>query len=210
MLNGLFMLHIKETLTCTTCGDVQVQTHPDETMKVGFPESAAASRYLSLVQMIKDSTFLPEPLQDINCEPCGHRTVKEVRRSIEAAPDALLIQLVRWYRFGGEAGVTVKRRESVYYPKRLNLTQYYNHLPDTPKIPLLYELVGVQKHSGDWTDGHYLGDFKQPNKRWMHANDATIRPSTEQEARSDWVKDRKKALFTPYLLFYKRILQYAD
>jgi len=43
----------------------------------------------------------------------------------------------------------------------------------------------------------------------MHANDEFVRPSTEKEATSQKVEDRR-GLFTPYLVFYKRILQCTE
>jgi len=58
-------------------------------------------------------------------------------------------------------------------------------------------------------DGHYVTVCKQPNKRWMLADDARVMPSTEQEAKSKKINDRK-GMFTPYLLIYKRILQYTE
>ncbi|MCJ1249668.1 hypothetical protein MMC30_006894 [Trapelia coarctata] len=205
MLHGLFSVLIRISRRCLICENITFQTEPQQDLEVNLPRG---EKNLTLVKLLKQ-TFGPEILAEVDCDQCHQRVLKESRRMIEAAPDALTVHLRRYVYDQKNTGRISKLNEAVMISPKLNLSQYYIHLPGTPKTPLHYELVGVEKHRGPYGSGHYVTDAKQPNKRWMHANDATVRPSTGHEATSHKTRDGTGG-FVPYLLFYRRVLQYTE
>ena len=206
MLNSLFQLNMRRTSKCLTCEAVYSNTTSESELEINPPMLARGQRKVSLVNLVKE-VFQPE-VKQTNCDVClAPDNLKEHQREIETAPDALTIH-IRRYIFASETGIQTKNEVAIAIPGRLNLSQYYAHLPGTPKIPLRYELVGVTKHLGTPYAGHYVAFVKQPVKQgknlWVLADDEEVRPASEQEATSQKVQGYKGA-FTPYILFYKRM-----
>lgn len=128
---------------------------------------------------------------DCQSETCNFRSDHDVRRSIETAPEILVIQLRR-FEWDQDQGQT-KNNAEISFPTTLRLTTFSSR-----GEPLRYELKSVAHHRGTLQSGHYINFARGPHQAWSVLDDERSASATLAEA-----KGNGKDGFTPYILFYQ-------
>ncbi|KAL3427571.1 ubiquitin carboxyl-terminal hydrolase [Phlyctema vagabunda] len=136
--------------------------------------------------------YLIEVIEDYRCEKCGDKGPKTRRHEIGHGPDVLAIHLKR-FNWDGR-----KISRVVPINKILDLN---SHRAATNDDNLKYELTGIIKHSGSTGGGHYISVAKGLDGSWNEFDDQRRSTIDLETARG-----QKGTSFTPYILYYQRIL----
>lgn len=113
------------------------------------------------------------------CEKCSNRSVATKKSTIDRSPETLIIHLKR-FKFNGNSSSKVK--QSVSYPKYLDLTDFTTNKAE----PSRYQLLSVIVHEGrSISSGHYVAHCLQPDGNWDRYDDEYINRLNERQALSD-------------------------
>ena len=193
-MSGLFDICVERTLKCPHC---KAETHPpvNPVDELGLTIQLRAGRQVNrLTTLIKDY-FEGDVSPERRCENCPRTSDTPTKARILAAPEALIIMIVRFKLLQGG---TKQRKDSkrVIISPYLSLSEYA-----VPRISgsLRYQLVSVANHSGTMTGGHHITTTLTPRRNWIQANDSRL-SKADFEAAVD-----PEGNFTPYILFYKRL-----
>jgi ubiquitin C-terminal hydrolase len=128
------------------------------------------------------------------CNKCKDDSKKYRPRHIAHSPDLILIQLKR---FNGQG-----RKDS--YPVPFSTTLDLNsYRTPSNRTNSEYELSAVVSHSGTTSSGHYRCAAKGADKCWNIFDDSNV-----TIAKTAQVTDPGNGKgWTPYLLFYQRVLR---
>ena len=185
---------------CPYCSDTHVNNLVyNDSLQLNFPADLTATQH-TLPQLLQHHF---DPAQNsvdyIDCsQPSCLKRVRSPPRHLilKVAPDVLIIHLVRFRKdmYGGH----VKIETPVHFSQKLNMSPYYAG----PRNSLRYHLVSVIQQRGELGSGHYVTVARDPRGQWFELDD-NVEPSRVPFRRAF----NPGRGFTPYLLFYKRILR---
>ncbi|OHT01008.1 hypothetical protein TRFO_07672 [Tritrichomonas foetus] len=95
---------------------------------------------------------------------------------IEEAPPILILHLKR-FTFNMKNGKRMKLNDEFFFPKEIDLSKL---MKDSSDDSHMYDLIGVEMHSGDASGGHYYSYCRSANNEWNKFNDTVIK-SFDQE-----------------------------
>ncbi|MCJ1234162.1 hypothetical protein MMC14_002120 [Varicellaria rhodocarpa] len=215
-LDSMFKLMCQRVRTCPFCDDAKEELDQQLELKLHFPNHKDTSQWT--INQLIDHTFSPttNAITDYRCEKCNNRGDFPIRVNIVAAPEVLIVQLVRYATHG-------HARDSTFSSARINapvrfkpymstLTKYH-----VDNVPLTYQLVAVLQHLGGMANGHYLTVAMSPRGHWYRVEDEMVpqKVSFEEAVRGGFGKgpggEQRLRGMVPYMLFYKRVVrQVAD
>jgi ubiquitin C-terminal hydrolase len=130
------------------------------------------------------------------CNKCKDESKKYRPRHIAHSPDLILIQLKR---FNGQG-----RKDS--YPVPFSTTLDLNpYRTLSNRANSTYELSAVVSHSGTSSSGHYRCAAKGANNCWSIFDDSSVTMAKTAEVIKPGTG--KSGSWTPYLLFFQRVLR---
>lgn len=112
------------------------------------------------------------------------------RTSIWEFPKILIVDFQRFKLYNSFAR---KKQNFVSYTQNLDLSKYL--IGKNAGVKYIYELYGINNHSGNVNGGHYTSYIKNVNKKWYSYNDTIVNEISENDIFSS------KA----YCLFYRKI-----
>lgn len=196
IMHDIFGGSVEQKVTCQNCHTVSTTTQDFYDLPVSFSSHEENTEY-TLESSIKDF-FTPEDIalseigSGYQCETCKKRTNAVKQLAIAEAPEYLTVHIKR---FKMDEGISKKVKETMTYPREINLTQYETDSQD----PLQYKLIAVIVHEGRTvSSGHYIALTLQPNNSWMMYDDDLMREIPASSAESHP---------SAYILLYSRLLK---
>lgn len=197
-VDGLFKLRILAERHCSiaSCSAIYTADPADE-----FGLSLSLSQP-TLDGCIADY-FNNDVAQGANCTTCKQTGDHRLIKTVDAFPEILVIQLVRFQaNYSAGVGTTQKNMRVIRYDEDLDLTAYADEgmfKPTAGKAgkTFQYKLQGVVAHMGSLNSGHYQAYARGPGGVVGRFSDETVSdPAPAQE----WLAPPGK--WTPYLLVY--------
>lgn len=183
---------VQSTLTCNRCGHQAVD---DEARP--FDLICNFSQPLSIVDLINSSQVLgPEKVEGVLCRNdrhSKHRSDHVKTKIIKVAPEILVALIPRFYQ--DTKGTLCKRQEQIPITPELDLSNFYEG-----GRTLKYQLFSIINHVGSLRRGHYVAHARGPSGQWEKLDDSTVSWSTLEKATNP------DGGFTPYLLFYQKVI----
>lgn len=196
IMHDIFGGSVEQRVTCQSCHTVSTTTQDFYDLPVGFSSHEEDTKY-TLESSIRDF-FTPETIvlsengSGYQCEKCRKRTNAVKQLAIAEAPEYLTVHIKR---FKMDEGVSKKVKETMIYPRNIDLTRYET----LPNDPLHYKLIAVIVHEGRTvSSGHYIALTLQPNNSWMMYDDDLMREISASSAESHP---------SAYILLYSRLLK---
>lgn len=188
----LFQGQLRNTMTCRTCGHVNVKFDPF--MYLSLPVSDGCDTLDDCLDVFCEEEFL-EGDNQWYCGKCKAHVDATKKIDLFMLPPILIIHLKR-FKFGS-TGQRSKIDRSVRYP--LGDWDLSNAKKSSGGIYPLYDLYAVSHHRGNVGFGHYTAHAKNRfDGEWHHFNDSHCE-------RSDPRKDQLGWGSSAYCLFYNRV-----
>ncbi|KAI8972996.1 hypothetical protein BDB01DRAFT_844989 [Pilobolus umbonatus] len=149
---------------------------------------------------------LPEIMHDYT-SPKGLKVEATKQVYLEGLPPVLILHVKRFV-FDNVGGVQ-KLIKRVNYGAKLTIDPEWMAPVSRPLEPITYQLFGsVYHHGSSAGGGHYTCDIKRKNGQWLHIDDTTITPVSEQDVlvteENTRTSEKIHADQTAYILFYIR------
>lgn len=199
----MLSIEIRSSLLCPVCQQPSDLVTPEYSYGVTLPEDADSQ----LSERIRAS-FATEQVEGVQCgnQACLDNSPRDRRLSIEAAPDALCIQLRRFI-FTRHANGTFSYRKNnhrVAFGQFLDLSEYLEGQKQGSGA-LRYRLAAVVQQMGGLNTGHYVTMARGTHGKWREMDDAAVTGVRQPEVLDPLKHGHRGNHITPYLLFWERM-----
>jgi len=168
VLVDLFQGQLRSRLTCAECGYVSKAFDPYLYMSLPVHDK---------MRTLKDALrlFLAEETLSGNeqwrCPRCNRRVNALKKIDIWKLPPVLVVHLKR-FEFDTRTGRFRKIQADLRSPLTVDLTEF---VTTEQREPLIYDVIGVANHSGQFHSGHYTAVCKHPiHGRFYHFDDDEV------------------------------------
>ncbi|KAL0075958.1 hypothetical protein J3Q64DRAFT_1877520 [Phycomyces blakesleeanus] len=198
-ISKIFGGKIRSVLRCPGAKD-SVNLEPYQSL----PLDIQPSNVNTIQDAIRNMT-LPETMHDY-MSPKGVCVDATKQIYLENIPPVLILHMKRFV-FDNVGGVQ-KLQKQVTYGTTLTIEPEWMAQGSKSSGPVSYQLFGVVYHHGvSAGGGHYTCDIKRRNGEWLHIDDTTITPISEQQVLVT-ENTRTESIHTDqtaYILFYMRV-----
>jgi len=167
-LVDLFQGQLRSQLTCRSCGYVSKAFDPY--LHMSLP---VHSRMRTLKDALHE--FLAEELLSGNeqwhCPRCKRRVNASKKIDIWKLPPVLVVHLKR-FAFDARTGRFQKIQADIRTPLTIDLSEF---VTTQQREPLVYNVISVANHTGQYHSGHYTATCKHPvDGRFYHFDDDEV------------------------------------
>ncbi|KAI7870422.1 hypothetical protein BDF14DRAFT_1774165 [Spinellus fusiger] len=196
-ISRIFSGKVRSVLRCPGAKD-SVNLEPFQSLPLDIQPTNVNS-----VQDALRNMTLPETMHDY-MSPKGVCVDATKQIYFETMPPVLILHMKRFV-FDNTVGGVQKLQKQVSYETKLTIECEW--MQNARTSPVTYKLFGVVYHHGvSAGGGHYTCDIKRHNGEWLHIDDTTITPISEQQVLVT-EHSRTESLHTEqaaYILFYMR------
>ncbi|KAI9015765.1 hypothetical protein CLU79DRAFT_764620 [Phycomyces nitens] len=197
-ISKIFGGKVRSVLRCPGAKD-SVNLEPYQSL----PLDIQPANVNTIQDAIRNMT-LPETMHDY-MSPKGVCVDATKQIYLENIPPVLILHMKRFV-FDNVGGVQ-KLQKQVTYGTTLTIDPEWMAQSSKSSSPINYHLFGVVYHHGvSAGGGHYTCDIKRRNGEWLHIDDTTITPISEQQVLVT-ENTRTESIHTDqtaYILFYMR------